>query len=213
MTTMRRDPLVDDYLSRLEAAAAHLPRARRDELVGEIEEHVEAALAEAGDDEAAVRNVLERLGSPEEIAAAAAPPAAAQAERGPLETMALIVLCVSLFVPVAGYLVGAGLVLASKVWSGREKAIGLLVPPIVVLAGLLIVLVGVGLQRRGRRFGRRVRRRRRPGGVRGALALHALGLHRRGLPGLAAAPGGVNRRMRSSSSSGSPRPSRLLVST
>ena len=51
MTTMRRDPLVDDYLRRLEAAAAHLPRARRTELVGEIEEHVEAGLAEAGDDE------------------------------------------------------------------------------------------------------------------------------------------------------------------
>jgi len=145
MTTMRRDPLVDDYLRRLEAAAAHLPRARRNELVGEIEEHVEVALAEAGDDEAAVRNVLERLGSPEEIAAAAAPPAAAQAERGPLETMALIVLCVSLFVPVAGYLVGAGFVLASKVWSRREKAIGLLGPPIVVLAGLIVVLVGVAL--------------------------------------------------------------------
>ena len=60
MTTMRRDPLVDDYLRRLEAAAAGLPRDRRAELVGEIEEHVEAALDEAGDDEAAVRNVLER---------------------------------------------------------------------------------------------------------------------------------------------------------
>ena len=80
MTTMRRDPLVDDYLRRLEAAAAALPRERRAELVGEIEEHVEAALDEAGDDEAAVRNVLERLGSPEEIAAAAA--AAAGGARG-----------------------------------------------------------------------------------------------------------------------------------
>ena len=34
MTTMRRDPLVDDYLRRLEAAAAGLPRERRAELVG-----------------------------------------------------------------------------------------------------------------------------------------------------------------------------------
>ena len=82
MTTMRRDPLVDDYLRRLEAAAADLPRERRAELVGEIEEHVDAALAEGGDDETAVRNVLERLGSPEEIAAAARPPAAAPSAGG-----------------------------------------------------------------------------------------------------------------------------------
>ena len=46
--------------------------------MGEIEEHVEVALAEAGDDEAAVRNVMERLGQPEEIAAAAG----ARPERG-----------------------------------------------------------------------------------------------------------------------------------
>ena len=140
MTTMQRDPLVDDYLRRLEAAAAHLPRARRSELVGEIEEHIEAALREAGDDETAVRNVLERLGPPEEIAAAAGPPAAAP-ERGRLETTALIVLCVSFVLPVVGYLIGAGLVLARRRGVGREKAIGLLIPPFVVLAGVIILLV------------------------------------------------------------------------
>ena len=145
MTTMQRDPLVDDYLRRLEAAAADLPRERRRELVGEIEAHVDDALAADGGDEAGVRNALERLGAPEEIAAAAGPPPAPRARRGPLETIALIVLCVSFLLPVAGYLIGAGFVLASKAWSGREKAIGLLVPPLAVLAGLIVVLVGVGL--------------------------------------------------------------------
>jgi hypothetical protein len=53
---------------------------------------VDDALAEAGDDEAAVRNALERLGSPEEIAAAAGPEPAARPRRGPLETIAPIVL-------------------------------------------------------------------------------------------------------------------------
>ena len=141
MTTMRRDPLVDDYLRRLEAAAADLPRERRAELVGEIEEHVDAALAEAGDDEAAVRNVLERLGSPAEIAAAARPPSIVP-ERGWLETAALIVLAVSFLLPVAGYLIGAGLVLASKAWDGRDKTMGLVIPPFVVLFGAIAVLVG-----------------------------------------------------------------------
>jgi uncharacterized membrane protein len=148
MTTMRRDPLVDDYLRRLEAAAADLPRERRKELVAEIEEHVDAALAEAGDDETAVRNVLERLGSPEEIAAAAG----VAPERGHLETAALIVLSVSFVLPGVGYLIGAGLVLASKAWNGREKTIGLLIPPLVVVVGALVVLGGAATAAEGDSF-------------------------------------------------------------
>lgn len=64
------DALVHDYLSRLEAAASPLPLPRRVELAAEVREHIEAALAEAGrTDEVTVRNILERLGSPEEIVA------------------------------------------------------------------------------------------------------------------------------------------------
>ncbi|MEO8690951.1 MAG: hypothetical protein ABI611_22395 [Solirubrobacteraceae bacterium] len=148
MTTMRRDPLVDDYLRRLEAAAGDLPRERRKELVAEIEEHVEAALAESGDDKPAVRDVLERLGSPEEIAAAAG----VAPERGRLERAALIVLSVSFVLPGAGYLIGAGLVLASKAWTGREQAIGLLLSPFVVLAGAIVVLVGASSAASGDSF-------------------------------------------------------------
>jgi uncharacterized membrane protein len=67
------DPLVDDYLRRLDAAASALPAYRRDELVSEIRDHIQEALRQApAGDEAAVRSTLERLGSPEEIAAAAA---------------------------------------------------------------------------------------------------------------------------------------------
>ena len=142
MTTMRRDPLVDDYLRRLRAAAADLPRDRRTELVEEIEAHVDEALGEAdADDETAVRNVLERLGSPEEIAAAARPPAAVP-ERGRLETAALIVLSVSFVLPIVGYLIGARLVLASRVWDGRDKFLALLIPPVIVLGGAVVVMIG-----------------------------------------------------------------------
>jgi uncharacterized membrane protein len=151
MTTMRRDPLVDDYLRRLEAAAADLPRERRAELVGEIEEHVEAALGESAGDETAVRNVLERLGSPEEIAAAARPPQVVR-ERGRFETAALIVLCASFVLPGLGYLIGAGMVLASKAWDSRDKTIGLLIPPFVVLFGAIVVLVGAANVAEGESF-------------------------------------------------------------
>lgn len=67
------DPLVDDYLRRLGAAASTLPAHRRDELISEIRGHLQEALRQApASDEATVRNVLERLGTPEEIVDAAA---------------------------------------------------------------------------------------------------------------------------------------------
>lgn len=67
------DALVEDYLRRLDAAAAGLPADRRAELVTEIREHLEEGLRQSGtDDELSVRNLLERLGSPEEIVSEAA---------------------------------------------------------------------------------------------------------------------------------------------
>jgi HAAS domain-containing protein len=151
MTTMQRDPLVKDYLRRLEAASAQLPHDRRAELVGEIEEHVDAALAEAGaHDEATVRGVLDRLGSPEEIAAAAGADRAPRARR---ETAALIVLFVSCVVPLFGYLIGARLVLSSRAWAESEKGRALLLAPLGVLAGAVAVLVAASSLSHGEPFG------------------------------------------------------------
>jgi hypothetical protein len=66
------DPLADDYLRRLDAAASALPAHRRQELVSEIRDHLQEGLRQApAGDETAVRNMLERLGPPEEIVAAA----------------------------------------------------------------------------------------------------------------------------------------------
>lgn len=63
-------PLVAAYLRRLDEAAVGLPAGRRGELVEEIRGHVADALLAVGDDEPAVRGVLDRLGSPEDIVAA-----------------------------------------------------------------------------------------------------------------------------------------------
>jgi hypothetical protein len=71
------DPLADDYLRRLDAAASALPAHRREELVSEIRGHLQEGLRQApAGDETAVRNMLERLGPPEEIVSAATDPAA-----------------------------------------------------------------------------------------------------------------------------------------
>jgi hypothetical protein len=72
MNNVHTDRLVEDYLMRLDAVASVLPAARRAELTSEIRDHLEEGLREIEPgDEAAVRNLLERLGSPEEIVSAA----------------------------------------------------------------------------------------------------------------------------------------------
>jgi hypothetical protein len=135
MGTREADRLVDDYLRRLESAAAHLQRSRRTELVGEIREHIEAALREDGEtDEVAVRNVLERLGRPEEIVAADEPPP--EPRTGKLEIAGLV----ALVVPFVGWIVGIVLVVLSRAWSTREKAVGILLavlPAFIPLIGLV----------------------------------------------------------------------------
>ena len=76
---VQTNPLVDDYLRRLDAAAWTLPAGEREELVSEIRDHLQEALRDApAGDQAAVRNALERLGPPEEIVAAAVDPAPRQ---------------------------------------------------------------------------------------------------------------------------------------
>ena len=150
MTTSTVDRLVADYLARLETASAALPPDRRDELVEEIGGHIATARAAgAAADEAAVRTLLERLGLPEVIAAAAlddspstdarpgavsAPPSTA------LELTAVLMLTVGSFLPVVGWLVGAVLLWVSSRWTTAEKLLGTLVVPLgpggaIVLGG------------------------------------------------------------------------------
>ena len=132
MDTVETDHLIEDYLRRLEHAAAHMRRDRRAEIVAEIRAHIDTALRqEKAGGEAAVRNVLDRLGPPEEIIGAAGPPARDR-RAGVLEIVALV----ALVVPLIGWLVGTVLVLASRIWSGRDKLIGglLLLLPIAVLS-------------------------------------------------------------------------------
>jgi uncharacterized membrane protein len=143
ITVLHPNPHVNDYLQRLDAAARGLPPGRRQELVGEIREHIDAALGEAGsDDELAVRNVLERLGPPEEIVATAAgdaPPAAPADPRerpGALEIIGLI----ALVVPIVGWLAGGIVVSLSRAWTRQDKRIALLLPWLLVLVSIVSAL-------------------------------------------------------------------------
>jgi len=162
------EALVRDYLGRLDAAAWPLKVDRRAELLAEVREHIETALAEAGQrDEVTVRNVLERLGLPEEIVAAeaeaggaAAAPVggraaalAAASTWGAVEIIALLLLTVgAVLLPVIGPVIGLLFVWLSTHWTRREKVIAtiivavLLLVPILGLLGLAAVQGGTSLE-------------------------------------------------------------------
>lgn len=159
MSSAHPHPLVDDYLRRLDGAAEGLPTGRRAELVTEIGEHIREALGASGaGDEATVRTVLDRLGAPEEIVAAAAAdaapdggpaqrlvaPAEAQPRASParglggLEIAAIVTLVVgAVVVPVANVVAGLVLAWLSTVWTRAEKLIATAVPSAVTLVAAL----------------------------------------------------------------------------
>lgn len=122
---------VDTYLRSLDEELRDLPQARRWELLEEIRDHIDSALGESGSvGEAEVRNVLERLGNPTEIAAEARQRFGVRRTKpGVREILALILLPFGGFLYVVGWVVGAILLTTSTVWTSRERVIGLLVVP------------------------------------------------------------------------------------
>lgn len=130
------DKLVDRYLKHLEVELDDLPRDRRREIVDEIEGHIAEARAGLRDEtEADVRNVLEGLGDPADIAEDARErfevrPAPARYKPGWIEVGALVMLLVGgLIVPIVGWFIGVVLLWVSNAWNVRDKVIGTLFVP------------------------------------------------------------------------------------
>lgn len=135
------DQLIGDYLDRLETAVRALPPDRRAELLAEIKEHISITLSHEEDQgEATVRTILDRLGSPEDIAReagtdldAVSPPLGGSAGRsrvGALEAVVVLLLLIGgIVLPVLGWIVGVVLLWSSARWTTRDKVIGTLVVP------------------------------------------------------------------------------------
>jgi metal-sulfur cluster biosynthetic enzyme len=143
----KEDPMakqaVKEYLRELDQELRDLPRSRRQELLGEIHEHIDSALAEApAHDEAEVRNVLDRLGDPSDIAEEARHRfGVPKVKSGALEIAAVILLPIGgIILPVIGWLIGMILLWSSRVWTTGEKLAGTLLFP-----GGLLLPAGLGL--------------------------------------------------------------------
>lgn len=145
MSTQAPDRLVAGYLARLERALADLPRARRRELVEDVSAHIaQARLELPAQDEAAIRNLLEGLGDPDEIAADARERLGEpRREHRGLDIAALVLLLAGgVVVPFVGWLVGVVLLWVSDTWSARDKLIGTLVVPGGLLPALVLLVFG-----------------------------------------------------------------------
>lgn len=126
------DFLVDAYLDRLEAELAGVPRAARREVLDEIEAHIaEARAALPEDDEIEVRNLLERLGEPSEIAAEVRERYGLQRPGTTWREIGALILLPfgGLVVPLVGWLAGVALLWLSDAWTSRDKWIGTLLLP------------------------------------------------------------------------------------
>jgi HAAS len=124
--------LIQDYLDDLDSELADLPRAARREVVAEISAHIDELRTElSNDDEAHVRELLDRVGDPADLAAEARERFGIQPhKRTWVEVTALVLLSIGgLVIPVIGWLIGVVLLWISEVWSTRDKLLGSLVIP------------------------------------------------------------------------------------
>ena len=136
---MKTRSTIDAYLRSLEEELRDLPASGRREILQEVRDHIDSSLTpESG--EAEVRNVLERLGDPSEIAAEARDRFGLRPPRAPgaREVLTLVLLLFGGFLWVVGWVVGAVLLATSTVWTSREKVIGLLVLPGGLLPAFLL---------------------------------------------------------------------------
>lgn len=124
---------VERYLKDLAAALDDLPSEARREVVDDVRNHILEASTEPGiHDDAAVRNLLERLGEPEDIAAEAGRRFDVRPPRRPgvMEVATLVLLPIGgLVIPFLGWVIGVVMLWASTVWSTRDKLIGTLLVP------------------------------------------------------------------------------------
>lgn len=121
---------VGEYVRRLQRAMRDLPAGHRNELLAEIEEHIDDLLSEKpGATHVDVLNVLDRVGDPEDIAAEArerfgiTPP-----RRSWTDPAAIVLLLIGGFTFI-GWFVGVVLLWISDVWNTRDKLIGTLIVP------------------------------------------------------------------------------------
>lgn len=143
---MSGDPfrhLIERYLSEVDEALGDLPPARRREILDDLRAHIRDALAAITDpNEAAVRSILDRLGTPDQLARKARErigivdslPEPETARRpGIFETIAVVATAII-------WPIGLVLVWISDRWRTRDKVIAAAVPVLGFAFAMLMLI-------------------------------------------------------------------------
>lgn len=135
------EPEINHYLSRLSSAAHDLPKAKRRELLNEIEQHIRQALAETPcATQAEMLTLLDQVGDPTEIVAAGTEePEQASTRSAGWEIATILLLLLGGFVFLVGWLVGVMLLWSSNVWTLRDKLLGTFVIPGGLATAVLLI--------------------------------------------------------------------------
>jgi hypothetical protein len=127
VTAPNAEHMVNGYLVRLESELADVPAARRNEILDEMRNHIAEQRGQLVDEtDADVLNLLDRLGEPALVAAAAHPDQIEAWPRGgrlPVKEILAVILT-----PIV-WPVGILLVWLSNRWSKREKVLATVVWP------------------------------------------------------------------------------------
>lgn len=134
------EALIADYLDQLRRAGAGLPPATRAELLDDIGAHLTDMIG-PGAGESRVRQVLDELGTPAEIVAAAAAesgtPDRTSGDRFYDVATVLLLLLGNVVVPVLAWIAGVVMLWNGPRWTTRQKWIGTLIWPVAAVAVLL----------------------------------------------------------------------------
>jgi len=137
--------IINGHLSRLEAETADLPSRERHELVDGVREHIAAARAEMPEEtDAALLNLLDRLGDPADLAelerSRLGLHAPAARRVGLLEIGALVL------TPLV-WPIGVILLWTSGAWNTRDKLIGTLLPPGGLFTSMIVFTIALQMPR------------------------------------------------------------------
>jgi hypothetical protein len=144
---MDEDQLIADYLRRLSAAAGGLPPDRRDELITEITAHIAEARAagpQGADSPEHIRDVLSRLGEPDDIVRAAWPADGEDAGAGPGPEPGAGAGWAAGGGPGGGYGTGGYAAAGRGGYGGRRRALGAQEISAVILLLIGGLLAGIG---------------------------------------------------------------------
>jgi len=120
--------LIKRYLKELRDSTRGLTRGERRELITQIDEHIRTALP-PNPTEAQVRDVLERLGEPDEIVTEQYGARASPTAMGAQAVSAIVLLLIGGFLAGIGWIAGVVLLWTSHAWTVRDKLVGTLILP------------------------------------------------------------------------------------